>query len=885
MRFGSTWSVPWGTAPVFSETGAYLTWRVTPSKKEREQLEQKDQPVRERGELLVLATGERKDLGEVAELAFDPTGAYLAVRGPAEGEEETKVSDLHVHYLERGTSTVFGNVAQFSWHEELPLLAMIAASGGERGNAVQVHAPSEGRLVGLEHSRSEYRHLAWHEESADLAVLREQRDKSEEEETTSEEGDADSPESEEDGEAAAPTETKKQKGEDEDEWFDDTPFELVVFRSVLEQANAASPAVLTTDTAGLATHLYITGDEAPVWSPDGSRISFGVREQAQEPEPEAGAEPETRSATDDLPGVQIWHAADVESIPMQKARERSHRNRSMLAVWDLSRDRVVRVANDLEHDAQVLHSFAHALVEDETPYAWGNKFGRPYLDLWTVDLTTGERTRGLEKVRYAWPSVEGRYLLWFDGEHYGTLELATGVRTKITEGVDTTFANLESDLPNDGLEPPFGYGGWLLDDEAVLLYDQFDVWRVTPNGSSATRLTRGRSEEIVHRLIDLDEEEEAYSESDGLMFSLRDEWTEERGLARFDGSYRQLVLSDHSYRSVSKARHADTYLYRRESRAEPPALWLGDADLSEAEQVAGSNPFFSDYAWTRAELVEYQNAEGRRLHGTLLYPANHDPSRKYPMIVYAYEILAPSIHYWDPPNEKRYYNTTAWTQNGYFVFMPDIVFRGGDPGVSLAETLERALVAVDAKGLTDRSKVGFAGHSWGGYEATYLAARTNLFAATVAGAPLTDFVSFMGQFHWRPGLPETSHWETGQARMVVPYWEDPEGHERNSPLHGVHEMTTPILMAHGDDDGVVEFFQSTIFYNFARRAEKQMVLLVYEGEDHGLRVEENQIDYHRRILEWFGHYLKAEPAPAWITKGVRWQDHNQEKRRIAGSKD
>ncbi len=65
----------------------------------------------------------------------------------------------------------------------------------------------------------------------------------------------------------------------------------------------------------------------------------------------------------------------------------------------------------------------------------------------------------------------------------------------------------------------------------------------------------------------------------------------------------------------------------------------------------------------------------------------------------------------------------------------------------------------------------------------------------------------MGQIHWRPGVPEADHWETGQARMVVPYWEDPDGHHRNSPLHGVHEMTTPILMAHGDEDSVVEFFQ------------------------------------------------------------------------------
>ena len=117
--------------------------------------------------------------------------------------------------------------------------------------------------------------------------------------------------------------------------------------------------------------------------------------------------------------------------------------------------------------------------------------------------------------------------------------------------------------------------------------------------------------------------------------------------------------------------------------------------------------------------------------------------------------------------------------------------------------------------------------------------------------------------------------------MAVPYWEDPEAHLRNSPLHRVNEMTTPMLMVHGNKDGVVEFFQSTVFYNYARRAEKQMVLLVYEGEDHGFRKKANQIDYHRRILEWFGHYLKGDPAPAWITEGVPLEALEDEKRRVA----
>ena len=73
----------------------------------------------------------------------------------------------------------------------------------------------------------------------------------------------------------------------------------------------------------------------------------------------------------------------------------------------------------------------------------------------------------------------------------------------------------------------------------------------------------------------------------------------------------------------------------------------------------------------------------------------------------------------------------------------------------------------------------------------------------MAGAPLTNFLSFMGAIHWNPGFPETSHWETGQARMEVPFWEDPDAHRRNSPIHAVHEMETPLLMAFGDDDGTV----------------------------------------------------------------------------------
>jgi len=343
----------------------------------------------------------------------------------------------------------------------------------------------------------------------------------------------------------------------------------------------------------------------------------------------------------------------------------------------------------------------------------------------------------------------------------------------------------------------------------------------------------------------------------------------------------RLLYESRGIGSLARADSAGVLSYVAQARDDAPDLFVTNADLAAPRQVSRLNPFQADYAWTRAELVDFTSEAGIPLQGVLLYPANHDPSRRYPMIVYTYEILTNGMHSYQVPSERSYYNYTVWTQNEYFVLMPDIVFRAREPGVSTIEAVRPAIAAVAAKGLIDPARVGHIGHSWGGYEAAYMPTRTSMFAASVAGAALTDFVSVMGQFHWNGGNPETSHWETGQARMEVPFWEDREAHLRNSPIDRVNEMETPLLMAHGDKDGTVEYFQATTFYNYARRAGKQMVLLVYEGEDHGFSRKANQIDYHRRILEWFGHYLKGNPAPSWITDGVRLGDHEAERKRVA----
>jgi dipeptidyl aminopeptidase/acylaminoacyl peptidase len=179
-----------------------------------------------------------------------------------------------------------------------------------------------------------------------------------------------------------------------------------------------------------------------------------------------------------------------------------------------------------------------------------------------------------------------------------------------------------------------------------------------------------------------------------------------------------------------------------------------------------------------------------------------------------------------------------------------------------------ALDAALATGMIDAERVGIAGHSWGAYQTAFAITQTDRFAAAVAGAPLTDLISMYLSIYWNTGGTDARMFEIEQGRMEVPFWEDLEAYMRNSPLFHVRNMNTPLLVAFGDEDGAVDWHQGIELYNAARRAGKEMVMLVYEGENHSLSRKPNQIDYHRRVNEWFGHYLRGEPAPEWITSGV-----------------
>jgi dienelactone hydrolase len=579
-------------------------------------------------------------------------------------------------------------------------------------------------------------------------------------------------------------------------------------------------------------------------------------------------------AANDKPDVDVWHWRDTRVNPVQKLQVAADRRRNLPAVWHVATNRLVVVGKSFDENVAPIRNTTQALVSEFTPYLMDRSIGRGAADWFIADLVTGARTPLKTGVSgNVSVSTGGKYAIYAEGGHYWTIDLATKAVTNITAKIKSAFVDSESDSTSP-VRPMFGVAGWTKDDESVLLHDKFDLWKVSPTGGGGTPLTRGVAEGVRHRLLNVSGQFGEPIDLTTVFVTLFGVTTKKSGYARLSadgGPAPRLLFVDKAVSGLAKAEKADVYSYRVGAADDPPDLFVGAADLAGAKQVTSSNAFLSKYAWTRAELVDYVVTRGKQkipLQGILHYPANYEAGKKYPMVVYLYEKLSDGLHTFENPSERDYYNGTALTQNGYFYFQPDIVFAPREPGVSVVECVTAAVNKVVSMGAVDATKVGVMGHSWGGFDAMYLATHSKIFAAAVSGAGISNLISNYGNHHWSAGIAETDHIETGQQRMVVPLYDDLQAYIRNSAVFGISTMTTPLLLMTGDNDGTVYWHQSVELYNIARRAKKNVVMLVYNGEDHGLRQKKNQIDYHRRIGAWFDHYLKGAPAQPWITEGV-----------------
>jgi dipeptidyl aminopeptidase/acylaminoacyl peptidase len=200
--------------------------------------------------------------------------------------------------------------------------------------------------------------------------------------------------------------------------------------------------------------------------------------------------------------------------------------------------------------------------------------------------------------------------------------------------------------------------------------------------------------------------------------------------------------------------------------------------------------------------------------------------------------------------------------------MPDIVYKVNDPGMSSVWCVLPAIEAAIKTGVVDRDKIGIHGHSWGGYQSSFLVTQTDIFAACVTGAPLTNMISMYSSIYWNSGSANQPIFESSQGRFEGGYWENIEAYTRNSPVYYAPNVKTPLIILHNDKDGAVDWNQGIEYFNTLRRLGKPVIMLQYVGENHGVRKPANQRDYTVRMKQFFDHHLKGKPAPKWIQEGI-----------------
>ena len=626
--------VPFGRSPQFSDDGAWLAYVIGISPDEREALQERREPVRNDMGLLNLRTGEQETIEDISSFSFSGDGRHLALQRYQPEEQEGAGADAIVRSLASGASISFGNVAALAWQDEGHLLAMTVDAEDRVGNGVRLYDPESGRISSLDTDEAEYRQLSWREEAADLVVLKTYTD-------------------------------------DEHE---DTAHVALAWRN-LDEGDGEALVLDPRESPTLLPGQRVVEHRSPSWSEDGSILFLGYQERIPVPEDEdAGAEEgdeaegdeeqgdaegeedeegegDAGEAGDDeeeeRAGVEIWHTLDVDPVPQQRVRERLLRQRNQIGAWHLADGRFLMLGGDRADQTTLLEGGGHVLNRDETPYDVDAMFNQQFYDLYAVDAGSGAESLVRERITLAAQgSPEGRYVVWFEGEDWWSHDLSSGETRNITEGLGGTFVNLDL-TPTREQMPAFGLGGWTEDDGAVLINDRWDVWEVQADGSGGRRLTRGAEDEVRYRAMQPDPEAEAFDAGEPIYYSTYGQWTKEAGFSRARPGQdpESLIWDDASFgRALRKARDADVFVFRRERFDDSPDYFASGPDLDDAGQVTRTNPFQDDYAWGRTELVEYENEWGRRLQGALTYPADYEPGRQYPMIVYHYELLSQGLH-------------------------------------------------------------------------------------------------------------------------------------------------------------------------------------------------------------------------------------------------
>lgn len=776
-------------------------------------------------QIIDLVEGEKNKIEHVSNFEFSPAGAFIAVL-KEKNEEDNQGKQMELRNFSTGFSKRIRNVAEINFNEDGSALAYTTADSTK---TVKVHRiGSDKEDLRIKSGENFFHRLTWQPKGNALIFL-------EKVESTNE----------------------------------NTDYHNILYYYSFGKRNPALKIFDPREQLSLKVGEILDVHHSPfLISEDGERVFFGLKPFNKKPD----------SITEN---VEIWYSTDKIIFPRRKLSSKWWIQYPKLSVWWPGTGKFLKVASNELSFTVITGNQEHVI--SYSPAETNLHFGEDYTDFYITNLHSGKRIKFLEDQlieHFRWMtkvSPGGNYISYFRNKHWWVYNISENKHTQITKDFIHPFFNIRHDQP--GTPHAYGSAGWTEGDEALLVYDRFDIWKISPDGERVKRLTKGREKGITFRIENPGTKSGSVTGlnmKENLFLKAFNEETKESGffiLTPKQGLEKIRYGNRHIYR-LRKADKKRVVLFREEKFNLPPVLQMYEVREDSVKQLIKTNHHQENYFWGKSELISYENEYGVPLKGALYYPANYEPGKKYPMIVNIYERKSDELHHYQKPgfDMTNGFNVTNFTLEGYFVLQPDIAYQLNNPGISAFKNVVPAVKKVIATKPVDISKIGLMGHSFGGYQTSMVVSQSDIFSAAVSGSATSDLISRYLSISENNLLANGWRFELQQYRFLGPYYNHTEDYLRNSPVHNIQTICTPLLSWTGKIDNNVDWSQSIELYLAMRRAGKAHILLVYPKEKHHILKEINRKDLYSKILNWFDYFLKGEDPANWLKT---WLEKNK----------
>ncbi|MEO7976052.1 prolyl oligopeptidase family serine peptidase [Flavobacterium sp.] len=490
-------------------------------------------------------------------------------------------------------------------------------------------------------------------------------------------------------------------------------------------------------------------------------------------------------------------------------------------------------------------------------------------DIYWIDAATGKSTKVLTGVfgGISW-NPQGSFAVMYDEKQKEWMVFDAGSMQFKNIGSQISFPVFDDNVDMKSSNTAFGIAGWLNNGNSVVIYDQFDMWAIDLTNQKAPYcITQGygRKNKVVLRLDGVSYGGDL-TDRKTIILTGFDVEHKSKGIYKLSNNTVTKVFANPDYDVKIEATSQDnsSVLFSKESYTVFNDLWWATSNFGSQLRLTDINPQQKEYAWGTSKLVNWKAFNGKENQGNLYLPENYDPKKTYPVLVHFYEKHTEELNQYQlPETSTSNINIPSYVSRGYIVFQPDVHYTYGDPGNSVYNDVISGVEYLIAQGITEKGKIGIQGHSFGGYETSFLITKTDVFSCGIVGSGVSNFTANYPVMRSN-GLSTMFKYEVDQYRMGSSLFDNLEGYIKNSPLFSVKNSTTPTLIFHNDGDRAVPYQEGQSLFFALRRLGKQAWLVNYKKEGHTLDQAGNRRDWTNKMQQYFDFYLKGSARPNWM---------------------